>query len=74
MDTLITKAGELLLSQGLAGAIIVFLGLICWRIFNLYTEAQEKRITESTRAAEALEANRNALERLSDILQARKAA
>lgn len=73
METLITKAGEQVLGLGLPGVIILGLAFGLYRMFQLYTDAQEKRITEGRVAAETLEGVKNALEHLSDIIRAKAA-
>jgi hypothetical protein len=71
MEGVAAKASDQLLALGLPGVLILALLWICWRLFNLYVDGQEKRIDEGKQTAAALTSNTNALERLTDVIKER---
>lgn len=71
MDGIIGDAGKQILALGLPGTIILALGFVCYKLFYLYTESQNKRIDEKSATATALAASTTALDRLSDLIRDR---
>lgn len=64
MDDLFDKAGTYLLSLGLPGICIIALVVAVYKLFNMYNECQEKRITESQANLVAVFEMRSAIESL----------
>ncbi len=62
-----------LLGLGLPGIIIISLGFATYNLFNKFVESQNARITERGETVKAVEANTDALGRLSDLIRERKA-
>lgn len=60
-----------LLAYGPQGLIIGALLLVCKRLFDLYVDTQEKRITESRETVKAHEATADALETLTMLVKER---
>lgn len=69
MDTLLESVGEVLLSLGLPGVIIIGLAFTVYNLFKLYAQTQEKRIVEAREAVKAIEANTAAIDTLSDLVR-----
>lgn len=72
MEQGLTGSIDKLLQLGLPGVVIIALGFVCWRLFKLYADTQEKRIAEGREAVKAIEQNTAALENLSDVIRARR--
>lgn len=72
MDDVLKGAGTSLLALGLPGILIMILLYACYRLFNLYTEIQEKRIDEARESVKTIEANTSALQTFTAILRDRK--
>ena len=65
-----TAAIQRLGEYGLAGIVIMVLGVVTWRLFKLYNEVQEKRFAEARESTKALENNTAALEGMGDVIRA----
>jgi dihydrodipicolinate synthase/N-acetylneuraminate lyase len=71
MDAIAQKIGDILISQGLSGAILLVAGYTIRRLFELYREAQEARIKESREIVKALEDSTTAYRALADAIRNR---
>jgi hypothetical protein len=59
-----------LLSQGVLGAFCLILLAAVWRLFGLYADSQEKRITEGRETVTAVLSYANAIEQLAELIKA----
>lgn len=79
MEKAVDGTVELLIAQyGLPGIAILVLGFVAWRFFKLYCSAQEKlnalqetRVAEVKEGVRALEANTDAMNRLTEFVRDR---
>lgn len=74
MEHGLTGSIDGLLQLGLPGIIIIGLAFVCWRLFKLYTDIQEKRIVEAREGVKAIEQNTAALEHLAEVIRTRREA
>ena len=72
MDEGVKAVITTLLGLGLPGIIIIALGFAVFNLFNKFVDSQNARITERGETVKAVEANTDALGRLSDLIRARK--
>lgn len=72
MDEVVKGAGAFLVSQGPIGILCLVLMFACYRLFGLYVDSQDKRITEARESAKALAETAHSLDTLTDaVLQSR---
>lgn len=69
MEQAIDGASKQLLALGLPGIMILALLWVCYRLFNLYVEAQNKRLDDAVSTTKVLGANTDALQRLTDLIR-----
>jgi len=69
MDAIIEKLVESLLSQGLAGVIILGMGLWIWKLQQQLSAVQEKRVEDATKIVESIHDFANALDRNTEMLR-----
>jgi hypothetical protein len=65
---------EVFLQSGVLGAVVVVLLWAVWKLFSLYTAAQEKRIAEALEWKQSIDANTLAIKDLTDAIRSRDAA
>lgn len=70
MFSVLEKAAQILLSQGIIGVIVIAQGYWIWRLHAQLVATQEKRVQDAYRIAETLTSCAGALERNTEILNA----
>jgi uncharacterized membrane protein len=73
MDALLLSFAKVLEGLGVTGLLIGGLFGLCYYFLTQWQAAQEARITEGKEAVKAIEATKDSLDRLVDVLKAGKA-
>jgi uncharacterized protein YpmS len=60
---------QVFLQQGIMGALVIVLGIVAWKLFQLLQQSQEKRIEEAKANATALLQATTAIEQLTELIK-----